>query len=207
MNANNIIALPVAAPPGKWLGAGGANIIDGEKQYIGVVSMADVAMHLVKERARPGALKEGVVSLIGNSAEGLSLWVASNTTPLVDAMEPLSKGIHRLLVRCPIAPAPAADSTLAPSSAAPSSAAPSVMTFGHTTPDAPDTPETPLEAASEIEASASRPATGAESDTEAAAAALPVKHSYHFVSQTDVVAFLLMHLDSLGTWFSAPWSS
>ncbi|CAI7889973.1 unnamed protein product [Closterium sp. NIES-54] len=34
MNANGIVALPVAAPPGKWLGAGGANIVDGEKQYI-----------------------------------------------------------------------------------------------------------------------------------------------------------------------------
>ncbi|CAI5479924.1 unnamed protein product [Closterium sp. Yama58-4] len=109
MNASGIVALPVAAPPGKWLGAGGANIVDGEKQYIGVVSMADVAMHLgvvsmadvamhlVREGARPAALKAGVVSLIGNSPEGLSLWVASSSTPLVDAMEPLSKGIHRLL--------------------------------------------------------------------------------------------------------------
>ncbi|CAI6005075.1 unnamed protein product [Closterium sp. NIES-64] len=67
--------------------------------------MADVAMHVVREAARPAALKAGVVSLIGNSPEGLSLWVTSTSTPLGDAMEPRSNGIHRLLVHCPIAPA------------------------------------------------------------------------------------------------------
>ncbi|CAI6003998.1 unnamed protein product [Closterium sp. NIES-65] len=208
MNANGIVALPVAAPPGKWLGAGGANIVDGEKQYIGVVSMADVAMHVVREAARPAALKAGVVSLIGNSPEGLSLWVASTSTPLVDAMEPLSKGIHRLLVRCPIAP---------PAAPSPAYAAPTAMTFGHATPEAPETQGSPAaeggaeaadatggeaaaaegEAGTTEEASdAARPATGAES--EAAAPPLALKHSYHFVSQTDVAAFLLLHVDALG---------
>ncbi|CAI5521835.1 unnamed protein product [Closterium sp. Naga37s-1] len=208
MNANGIVALPVAAPPGKWLGAGGANIVDGEKQYIGVVSMADVAMHVVREAARPAALKAGVVSLIGNSPEGLSLWVASTSTPLVDAMEPLSKGIHRLLVRCPIAP---------PAAPSPAYAAPTAMTFGHATPEAPETQGSPAaeggaeaadatggeaaaaegEAGTTEEASdAARPATGAES--EAAAPPPALKHSYHFVSQTDVAAFLLLHVDALG---------
>ncbi|CAI5481597.1 unnamed protein product [Closterium sp. Yama58-4] len=247
MNASGIVALPVAAPPGKWLGAGGANIVDGEKQYIGVVSMADVAMHLVREDARPAALKSGVaslisnfpctrllplsptyqgvvsmadvamhlvregarpaalkagvVSLIGNSPEGLSLWVASSSTPLVDAMEPLSKGIHRLLVRCPIAAA-ASIPQHAPSSAAP----PTAMTFGHTTPGSPETQETPAGGAAETAeaataggeagaaeaADAARPATGAETAAEAP------KHTYHFVSQTDVAAFLLLHVDALG---------
>ncbi|CAI5521859.1 unnamed protein product [Closterium sp. Naga37s-1] len=50
MNANGIVALPVAAPPGKWLGVGGR----GESYE--VASMADVAMHLVREAARPAAL-------------------------------------------------------------------------------------------------------------------------------------------------------
>ncbi|CAI7729755.1 unnamed protein product [Closterium sp. NIES-53] len=206
MNANGIVALPVAAPPGKWLGAGGANIVDGEKQYIGVVSMADVAMHLVREGARPAALKAGVVSLIGNSPEGLSLWVASSSTPLVDAMEPLSKGIHRLLVRCPIAP------TATPS---PSYAAPTAMTFGHATPEAPEPQESPAaesgaeaadatgeavaaaggeEGTTEEAADAARPATGSESEAPPPA----LKHSYHFVSQTDVADFLLLHVDALG---------
>ncbi|CAI5989661.1 unnamed protein product [Closterium sp. NIES-65] len=90
MNANGIVALPVAAPPGKWLGAGGANIVDGEKQYIGVVSMAWQCMwsgehggERVREGAMTAALKAGVVSLIGNLPEGLSLWVASTSTPLM----------------------------------------------------------------------------------------------------------------------------
>ncbi|CAI5993294.1 unnamed protein product [Closterium sp. NIES-64] len=254
MNANGIVALPVAAPPGKWLGAGGANIVDGDKHaflssprsarcdgtadqqcvargreretlsslmpsslppsslppsslppsslppsslppsslppsslppsspslsllpslptrvpsfnfpsrrgvstadlamHLGVVSMADVAMHVVREAARPAALKAGVVSLIGNSPEGLSLWVASTSTPLVDAMEPLSKGIHRLLVRCPIAP---------PAAPSPAYAAPTAMTFA-----------TP-----------------------------PLRHLRlrdRQQQKTDVAAFLLLHVDALG---------
>ncbi|CAI7814435.1 unnamed protein product [Closterium sp. NIES-53] len=200
--------------------------------------MADVAMHLVREGARPAALKAGVVSLIGNSPEGLSLWVASSSTPafaacmraaslspchfpsplphpplvppspasLVDAMEPLSKGIHRLLVRCPIAP------TATPS---PSYAAPTAMTFGHATPEAPEPQESPAaesgaeaadatgeavaaaggeEGTTEEAADAARPATGSESEAPPPA----LKHSYHFVSQTDVADFLLLHVDALG---------
>ncbi|CAI7801964.1 unnamed protein product [Closterium sp. NIES-54] len=49
-------------------------------------------------------------------------------------MEPLSKGIHRLLLRCPTAPT---------ATRSPSSAAPTAMNFGHANPGAPETQETP----------------------------------------------------------------
>ncbi|CAI5489006.1 unnamed protein product [Closterium sp. Naga37s-1] len=71
MNASGIVALP------------GVVSMADVAIHVGVVSMADVAMHLVREGARPAALKAGVVSLIGNSPEGLSLWVASTSTPLM----------------------------------------------------------------------------------------------------------------------------
>ncbi|CAI5989639.1 unnamed protein product [Closterium sp. NIES-65] len=103
---------------------------------------------------------------------------------LGDAMEPRSNGIHRLLVHCPIAPA--------------------AITPQHRE-------ETPAEGATEREeataragtaaaaaaaADAARPATGAEKTAEEPPLAL--KHSYHFVSETDVAAFLLLHVDALG---------
>ena len=34
MREHNITSLPVSAPPGKWLGAGGTNIVDDGRQYI-----------------------------------------------------------------------------------------------------------------------------------------------------------------------------
>ncbi|CAI5962603.1 unnamed protein product [Closterium sp. NIES-64] len=120
MNANGIVALPVAAPPGKWLGAGGANIVDGEKQYIGVVSMAWQCMwsgehggERVREGAMTAALKAGVQ---GHSPPARALPHRPRCYPL------------------------------------PSTAAPTAMTFGHATPEALETEETPVEGAAEIAA-------------------------------------------------------
>ncbi|CAI5989635.1 unnamed protein product [Closterium sp. NIES-65] len=134
--------------------------------------MLDVAMHVVGEgdACPTHSFNAPSVSLIGNSPEGLSLWVASTSTPLVNAMEPLCKGIHRLLVRCPIAPADTTPPHV-PSSAAP----PTAMTLGHTTPEAPaegaaEKAEATAGAASgeagttAEAADAARPATGAESE-------------------------------------------
>ncbi|CAI5962577.1 unnamed protein product [Closterium sp. NIES-64] len=172
----------------------------------GVVSMADVAMHVVREAARPAALKAGVVSLIGNSPEGLSLWVASTSTPLVNAMEPLCKGIHRLLVRCPIAPADTTPPHV-PSSAAP----PTAMTLGHTTPEAPETEkhrqkEPQKEQKQQQEQHQEKQEQqrkqqmllGRQQEQNQKHQPLALNHSYHFVSQTDVAAFLLLHVDALG---------
>ncbi|KAL4179819.1 hypothetical protein AMTRI_Chr13g121990 [Amborella trichopoda] len=85
--ANDIVAIPVAAPPGRWIGAGGSAIVESDKvtgaprkQYIGMVSMLDILNHIadymdmadLEER-----MNVPVSSLIGHCLEGLSLWTVN----------------------------------------------------------------------------------------------------------------------------------
>lgn len=107
--ANNILAVPVAAPPGQWIGAGGSMILESDKltgsvrkQYIGMVSMLDILLHVAECVAgtdiEANLMSVPVSAIIGRSLEGLSLWSVNPDTRVMDVMEPFSKGIHRALV-------------------------------------------------------------------------------------------------------------
>lgn len=88
--AKNILAVPVAAPPGQWIGAGGSMILESDratgtvrKQYIGMVSVLDILIHIAEaenEEDVDNRLKAPVSSIIGHSMEGLSLWSISPQT-------------------------------------------------------------------------------------------------------------------------------
>ncbi|VVA95941.1 unnamed protein product [Arabis nemorensis] len=101
-------AVPVAAAPGQWLGAGGSTIVESDKetgrarkQYIGMVTMLDVVAHIAGDNGESGLDKKmaaPVTSIIGHCPEGLSLWSLNPNTSIMDCMEMLSKGIHRVLV-------------------------------------------------------------------------------------------------------------
>lgn len=107
--ANDVAAVPVAAPPGHWLGAGGSMIMESDKttgavrkHYIGIVTMLDVLIHIAEADTYGGDLDKllsiPVSSIIGHCLEGLSLWTLNPNTNILDAMEVFSKGIHRALV-------------------------------------------------------------------------------------------------------------
>ncbi|XP_023526618.1 SNF1-related protein kinase regulatory subunit gamma-like PV42a [Cucurbita pepo subsp. pepo] len=113
--ANCVVAVPVAAPPGHWIGAGGSMIMEADKStgvvrkhYIGMVTMLDILAHIAgREDAHDttGDLLDldrkmavPVSSIIGHSVEGLSLWTLNPNTSILDCMEIFSKGIHRALV-------------------------------------------------------------------------------------------------------------
>ncbi|KAG6541200.1 hypothetical protein Mapa_017434 [Marchantia paleacea] len=102
MQAHDILAVAVAAPPGQWIGAGGSQILEADKatgtvrkHYIGLVSVLDILVHVVEDDAQ---LNAPVSSIIGHSLEGLNLWTISPTTSVYDSIEPMSKGVHRVLV-------------------------------------------------------------------------------------------------------------
>ncbi|XP_013590702.1 PREDICTED: SNF1-related protein kinase regulatory subunit gamma-like PV42b [Brassica oleracea var. oleracea] len=108
MVANRVRAVPVAAVPGQWLGAGGSMIVESDKetgrvkkQYIGMVTMLDVVAHIAGNEEENGLDKKmaaHVSSIIGHCPEGRSLWSLNPNTSIMDCMEILSKGIHRVLV-------------------------------------------------------------------------------------------------------------
>ncbi|KAF8025371.1 hypothetical protein BT93_F2266 [Corymbia citriodora subsp. variegata] len=120
MNAlvtNRVLAVPVAAPPGRWIGAGGSMIMEADqetgfirKQYIGIVTMLDILSHIAEgddddvekvsddQRDLGKKMAAPVSSVIGHNLEGLSLWTFNPNTNILDCMEVLSKGIHRALV-------------------------------------------------------------------------------------------------------------
>ncbi|CAI5993292.1 unnamed protein product [Closterium sp. NIES-64] len=142
--------------------------------------MLDVAMHVVGEgdACPTHSFNAPSVSLIGNSPEGLSLWVASTSTPLVNAMEPLCKGIHRLLVRCPIAPAD--------------------TTPPHKEPQKKQKQQQEQHQEKQEQQRKQQMLLGRQQEQNQKHQPLALNHSYHFVSQTDVAAFLLLHVDALG---------
>ncbi|XP_021831337.1 SNF1-related protein kinase regulatory subunit gamma-like PV42a isoform X1 [Prunus avium] len=119
--ANKVLAVPVAAPPGQWIGAGGSMIMEADKHtgtvrkhYIGLATMLDLLAHIAgtEDQLMDEGVHDGfdldqkmsvpVSSIIGQCLEGLSLWTLNpNTSPnfsILDCMEVFSKGIHRALV-------------------------------------------------------------------------------------------------------------
>ncbi|XP_061351301.1 SNF1-related protein kinase regulatory subunit gamma-like PV42a [Gastrolobium bilobum] len=114
--ANKVVAVPVAAPPGQWIGAGGSMIVESDKQtgavrkhYIGMVTMLDIVAHIAGDDHMNGGdedvtkdldqrMSVSVSSIIGHSFEGLSLWTLNPNTSLLDCMEVFSKGVHRAMV-------------------------------------------------------------------------------------------------------------
>ncbi|KAJ8484291.1 hypothetical protein OPV22_016776 [Ensete ventricosum] len=119
--ANCVSAVPVAAPPGQWIGAGGSMILESDratgavrKHYIGMVTMLDLLAHISEEgdqnhgagdessagpeRDLERRMSVPVSSIIGHSLEGLSLWTLNPTTSILDCMETFSKGVHRALI-------------------------------------------------------------------------------------------------------------
>ncbi|KAF8011646.1 hypothetical protein BT93_J2049 [Corymbia citriodora subsp. variegata] len=115
--ANSVVAVPVAAPPGQWIGAGGSMIMEADKQtgtirkhYIGMVTMLDILTHIAGDDQVNGGgtgdassdldqkMTVPVSNIIGHCLEGLSLWTLNPNTSILDCMEVLSKGIHRALV-------------------------------------------------------------------------------------------------------------
>ncbi|KAK3219350.1 hypothetical protein Dsin_013320 [Dipteronia sinensis] len=117
--ANKVVAVPVAAPPGHWIGAGGSMIMESDKHtgavrkhYIGMLTMLDILAHIAGDDQINGGVGGGVddgsdidkkmsvpvSSIIGHCLEGLSLWTLNPNTSIFDCMEVFSKGIHRALV-------------------------------------------------------------------------------------------------------------
>ncbi|CAH9084856.1 unnamed protein product [Cuscuta epithymum] len=104
--AHRVAAVPVAAPPGQWIGAGGTMILEHDKStgaarkhYIGMVTMLDVLAHIAGgEEDLDLKMAAQVSSIIGHCLESLSLWTLNPAMSLVDCMEVFSKGIHRAMV-------------------------------------------------------------------------------------------------------------
>ncbi|XP_047959295.1 SNF1-related protein kinase regulatory subunit gamma-like PV42a [Salvia hispanica] len=105
--ANRILAAPVAAPPGHWIGAGGSMIMESDKQtgvarkhYIGMVTMLDVLAHIAGNGPEDlhRRMQVPVSSIIGHCIESLTLWTINTNTHITDCMEVFCKGIHRALV-------------------------------------------------------------------------------------------------------------
>lgn len=93
--ANHVGAVPVAAPPGHWIGAGGSMIMETDKHtgaarkhYIGMVTMLDVLAHIAGgsvERAEDveRLMQVPVSSVIGHCLESLNLWTLNCNTRFV----------------------------------------------------------------------------------------------------------------------------
>lgn len=89
---NKVVAVPVAAPPGHWIGAGGSMILESDKQtgavrkhYIGMVNMLDILAHIAGNGSADDAdltkkMMVPVSSIIGHCLESLSLWTLSPNT-------------------------------------------------------------------------------------------------------------------------------
>ncbi|KAJ3177222.1 hypothetical protein HK101_010309 [Irineochytrium annulatum] len=101
MRQDGISCIAVYGKKGHWLGAGETMICTKEKQYIGLVTVLDIILHLSDPAhlaPNRDPLTTPISTLIGASDEGRSLWVGRTDVPLPRALEPMAKGVHRLLV-------------------------------------------------------------------------------------------------------------
>ncbi|KAK2999369.1 hypothetical protein RJ639_024223 [Escallonia herrerae] len=122
--ANRVVAVPVAAPPGHWIGAGGSMILESDKQtgavrkhYIGMVTMLDILAHIAGDEIDGAAgvdeidqrMAVPVSSVIDSSfscarcpvfSSGVDtrFYITCSNFSILDCMEVFSKGIHRALV-------------------------------------------------------------------------------------------------------------
>ncbi|CAI5974353.1 unnamed protein product [Closterium sp. NIES-64] len=99
-----------AGEKGAGAGAsGGAGAGRARRQYIGMVSVLDVLMHFAQSSARDDptwALDVPISTLIGHCLEGLSCWTLPFHLSVLDSLEPMSKGVHRVLLPLPSADRP-----------------------------------------------------------------------------------------------------
>ncbi|KAJ3051364.1 hypothetical protein HDU99_008449, partial [Rhizoclosmatium hyalinum] len=74
-----------------------------KKVYVGILSILDIIILYVEKTLMNGDNPSKVLSYplskaLGLSTEGARIWVAGSDSTIGDAMETLSKGVHRLLV-------------------------------------------------------------------------------------------------------------
>ncbi|KAJ3118864.1 hypothetical protein HDU96_007606 [Phlyctochytrium bullatum] len=100
MRKHRVTALAVYGDKRHWVGAGELSLCTHEgKQYIGIVTILDVILHFSKRTLDPQhLLTSPIVQVIGSSPEGRTLWLGRSELPLLRTLEPLAKGVHRLLV-------------------------------------------------------------------------------------------------------------
>jgi len=96
-----ILSVPVFDAPGRWVDSGGNEVIVGNKQYIGIVSIVDLVTYTFREgttalNEENSVLSRPLSSAIGSTDESLSMWI--ETLNVYDAMEQFAKGVHRALV-------------------------------------------------------------------------------------------------------------
>ncbi|KAI8809634.1 hypothetical protein BJ742DRAFT_890082 [Cladochytrium replicatum] len=113
MAKHDILAVPVYNPAGTHADEGPMSIRVGDKEYVSVVSILDIALYmmdyvdtslssdvLVGPGGQPSTALEGIsiAAVLGGSREGQRLWVAGGNSTLQDALPQLTGGVHRLLV-------------------------------------------------------------------------------------------------------------
>ena len=96
-----LISVPIYGEPNHWISCGGFNLIVDNKQFIGIVSLADLLLFVLKADTTGGqkeAMLQPAYKALGLTNESLSLWAVTSTTPLSQAMELFCKGIHHCLI-------------------------------------------------------------------------------------------------------------
>ncbi|KAJ3090354.1 hypothetical protein HK102_004008 [Quaeritorhiza haematococci] len=107
MSEHNLISLPVYAPQdSEFVKKNDWTLSSGSKNYVGIINILDVAIVLIDEtsdRSSDSDINEIVskvpVSVVLRaSRESERLWVGWPGAKLQDALEPLARGVHRMLV-------------------------------------------------------------------------------------------------------------
>ena len=95
----NILSIPIYGTIGSWIGCGGVNLVANHCQYIGIISIIDILVYLVKNLLVTSEnnnletlLNHRIIDVIGSTNESLSLWVEPPTRPLYFLLEQFCKG-------------------------------------------------------------------------------------------------------------------
>lgn len=93
LNEQNVTTLAVYGEVGHWLGD--SQLVCGNKQYIGMVTILDILSHLMQHPEPLDAhLQEHISNAIGSTPETLSIWTEAVDRPLFFCMEQFCRGTH-----------------------------------------------------------------------------------------------------------------
>ncbi len=91
LKEQNILSVPIYGTKGCWLGSGGVDLVSNHRQYIGIVSIIDIIIFILKNDPE-SVLNCRIVEAIGSTNESLSLWVEPSSRPVFYALEQFCKG-------------------------------------------------------------------------------------------------------------------
>ena len=95
LQKHDVSNLAVVGAAGHYYSSNNFRSLHNDKQYIGLVTLADIVSFLLSPS---NSVEKSILAVLGSTNESLSLWILKAEDELLSSLEPLCKGVHSFLV-------------------------------------------------------------------------------------------------------------